>query len=324
MNNRVGDILAEKLVSVNLNDSVQATLEEAKNIRVEKIMVHDETGNFWVVSSWKLRLLDPNITLKQAYDEKKEIFEKVKTVSIDEEISKIISDLYELPGLIVIEEGKIKGFVSLADYLAEFEQKPLDIIKEKAKIKEGLVGIDLHESYLVGIDLPDANMRGADLSKADLSKANLRNANLTSANLSNGNLTDAKLVRAKLREANLKDAILINADLRNAELWYANLQDAQLQGAILRDAVLFRANLKSAKLENADLYNAGLMSANLEGADLSNADIRNANLKYATFDEKTKLSGIKINSITIDNLTESALKAEWDPEIKQYLKKKYG
>lgn len=321
MSNIVRDILTEELVLVDINDSVQEALKKVENIRTKNVAIQLPEGDFWITSSWNLRSLNPNITLQQTYNAKKEIFERVGTVSSDEEISRIITDLYELPGLIVFEEGNIKGFVSLTDFLG---QDPISIIKQKAKMKGGLAGIDLHESDLKGIDLRNADLRGANLSMADLSKAKLRGANLTGANLSGANLTDANLVRAKLDRATLKDTVLINADLRHAELWHADLEGAKLKGANLRETVLYVANLRSANLEGADLFDAGLMSAILEGADLNNANIRGANLKRARFDEKTNLRGAEVDNITIGNLTVSALEANWDPETKRIIREKYG
>lgn len=326
MDNRIEDILThkpEEIVSVDINNSVHDTLIKAKNIRADKIVVHDETtGDYWVIPSWKLWALDPNINFKQVYIENRKIFEKVKTISNKEDITKIIPELYGTPGLIVIKDEKIEGFISLTDFLEEFDRKPRSFLTQKAKIKGALAGVELHGSY-VGIDLRNGDLRGADLSKADLSGANLRGADLTGAILNSSILKDAKLVRAKLTGAKLIDSILTGADLRYAELWSVDLERANLEGAKLRDAVLYRANLKEANLKNADLLNAGLMSANFSGADLSNANLRQANLKFVIFDEKTNLTNIEIDSITIDNLTSSALKAKWPPEVQKILGEKF-
>lgn len=326
MDNRIEDILTEKLeglVSVDINNSVQDTLIKAKKIRADKIVVHDETmGDYWIISSWKLWALDPNITLKQVYSENRKIFEKVKTISNKEDITKIIPELYEIPGLIVIKDEKIKGFVSITDFLEEFDSKPRSFLTQQAKIKGALAGVGLHGSY-VGIDLRNGDLRGADLSEADLSEANLRGADLTGAILNGAILKNAKLVRAKLTGANLIQSILTGADLRHAELWSVDLERANLESANLSDAVLFRANLEKAILKDADLRNAGLISANLSGADLSNANLRMANLRSAIFDEKTNLTNVDVDSITIDNLKSSALKAKWPPEIQKILKEKY-
>ena len=329
MDNRIEDILTEKLeeiVSVDINNSVHNTLYKAKKIRADKIVVHDEImEDYWIISSWKLWALDPNITLKQVFSENRKIFENIKTISNIEEITKIIPELYEIPGLIIIENEKIKGFISsisFTDFLEELDIKPHSFLKQQAKIKGALAGVVLRGSY-VGIDLRNGDLRGVDLSKADLSEANLRGADLTGAILNGAILKNAKLVRAKLTGANLIQSILTGADLRHAELWSVDLERANLESANLSDAVLFRANLEKAILKDADLRNAGLISANLSGADLSNANLRQANLRSAIFDDKTNLTNVDLDSITIDNLPSSALKAKWPPEVQKILKEKF-
>ncbi|MBN1312177.1 MAG: pentapeptide repeat-containing protein [Anaerolineae bacterium] len=85
-----------------------------------------------------------------------------------------------------------------------------------------LMGENLSNKDLAGIDLSDAflsnaNLSGADLSGANLQGATLSKADLTNANLSGANLTDADLSKADLTGANLDDAILDGAVLSDAE-----------------------------------------------------------------------------------------------------------
>lgn len=127
------------------------------------------------------------------------------------------------------------------------------------------------ERAFAGINLNEANLSGADLSRADFSAANLSVANLSGANLSQTNLSKAKLNVAKLSGANLT-----NANLREAILNVANLTLADLTGADLSQASLVRA-----ELTRADLSGADLSRANLSGADLKDAKLRNANLTSA-------------------------------------------
>lgn len=323
MNIPIRTKLSEKLASVDLDASVQNAIETAKNMGATKIAVYDQKKNYWVISLWRLSPLDPKISFKQAYDEKKEIFEKVDTVSIDEEVAKVISKLYKFPGLIVIDGEKIIGFISLADF-SDFELKQIELSKKPSLTREqieqkvrteGLVGVDLRGANLIKANLSRADLRGVNLNGADLSKSNLWEADLTGADLSNANLTEAKLRFAKLNGAKLKNTILNGANLKNAQLWHSDLEKAKLEYADLTYAHLYNANLNLSNLKHAKLYNAGLMSAKLYGADLSNSDLRNANLKYAHFDEKTKLNDIEINDITIYNIT--------DEKIKKFLKEKY-
>jgi len=319
---------AEKVGFFNMNDLIGRALEEVKSISARKVALVDIMGEYWVVSSWRLQRFNPTISFKQAFLQKKDIFERAKAISDKNSSDEIISYLYKYSGLIVFEGEIVKGFVSLSDF-SESELKLLRNISINAKLenmakdKDGLLGISLHDSY-EGINLSGADLRGADLTQAIFIKANLTKAELSGSNLTNANFTEAKLVRAKFTDANLRNSILKNADLRNAELWRADLEGADLEGANLKDAVLFRANLKSANLKGADLSNAGLMSANLEGADLSNANIKQAKVDFVIFDENTNMSNVDIDSMVIDNLGETAMKAIWDPYIKEKLKEKFG
>lgn len=309
--------LSEKIINVELDDSVQKAIDIANSKGVRKIALFDRNKNYWVIPLWKLSLLNPNISLKKAYDEKKEIFEKVDTVQGSEEIAKVISKLYEFSGLIMMEGEEIIGFVSLADFSdielkqIKISEKPsltIDQIKQKANTEGGLVGVDLSGANLSGADLRKTNLKGVNLSGADLGDANLWSADLTGANLSNANLIKANLKYANLSGTILYKTKLNEADMKHAQLWYADLEEAQLEKADLTDAVLFNANLKLANLRHANLKDAGLMNAKFYGADLSYANIIGANLKYALFDEKTKLNDIKKNYITIQNITDERVK----------------
>lgn len=124
-------------------------------------------------------------------------------------------------------------------------------------------------SYLVGVELPNADLQGANLEWAMLRRANLQEADLEGANLQG-----AILVGANLREAILHEAILHEANLREAKLSKANLREAILSAANLQKATLSAANLREANLSGANLQEANLKQANFEEADLSYADIR--------------------------------------------------
>ena len=164
---------------------------------------------------------------------------------------------------------------------------------------------DLRRAKLSNSDLSDANLSGADLSGADLRIANLSGADLRIANLSGANLSGADLRIANLSGVNLSGAYLSVADLRianlsGADLIDANLIDANLSGADLIDAnlsgaYLIDANLSGAYLIDAYLIDADLSRANLSGADLSRANLSGANVKRARFSSVLK-SGITENS----------------------------
>jgi len=168
----------------------------------------------------------------------------------------------------------------------------------KTEVMEVLVEAELVQSVegrgplirLGGVNLSDANLNDADLSRVVLSDANLSGvvlsdadlsgANLSNANLSGANLSGAKVSRADLSNASLNGANLSWTDLSDADLSYTILSEANLSYANLSEASLFSANLSEANLSFAvlsdatDLFDATLSGANLSGAKVSRANLR--------------------------------------------------
>ena len=89
------------------------------------------------------------------------------------------------------------------------------------------------QPHLRGVDLIEANLSGADLSRVDFFEADLRRANLACANLFEADLSKACLIEADLLEADLTEAFLINADLTEANLFGAVLSRANFIGTNL-------------------------------------------------------------------------------------------
>jgi len=107
----------------------------------------------------------------------------------------------------------------------------------------------------INIDLSQADLYKADLSKtnfleADLSGADLRRTNLCMANLSHANLTRTNFYRADLSRTNLSEAKLHNNDLR-----WAILSDVDLRGAELVGCSIYAISAWSIKLENTKQTN---------------------------------------------------------------------
>jgi uncharacterized protein YjbI with pentapeptide repeats len=113
-----------------------------------------------------------------------------------------------------------------------------------------LIGTDLSDFQLAGLQWP-----AAALAEKCLAGANLRDAHLPGANLHRTDLHNAVLRRANLSRANLQDANLSEADLRMANLHGADLRGAVLQRAQLDDSILIGADLRDADLEGATLQN---------------------------------------------------------------------
>ncbi len=99
---------------------------------------------------------------------------------------------------------------------------------------------DLSGTYLRGIWITKADLRGIDFSDADLfdsllSEANLIEAKLVGANLNGTNLFKASLSRASLAAANMCDTLLSGADLSGCDFFKATLSGAFLAGAKLTE-----------------------------------------------------------------------------------------
>jgi uncharacterized protein YjbI with pentapeptide repeats len=144
-----------------------------------------------------------------------------------------------------------------------------------------LKGADLSKAFLSGINLSQADLRWANLSEADLSGASLRRANLQGANLSRATARGTELQQADLRGADLKNANFIGADLRGADLRCVNFGQVNFIDAILKDADLSQTDLRHANLAGAKPYGADFHRADLRGTNLNMADLRHANLSEA-------------------------------------------
>jgi uncharacterized protein YjbI with pentapeptide repeats len=75
-----------------------------------------------------------------------------------------------------------------------------------------LAGIDLRDTYLLGINMHGADLRNTNLSDTKLNFANLDSANLAGANLQASDLHNVSLAGANLAGANLKDTVGLTTD----------------------------------------------------------------------------------------------------------------
>lgn len=160
---------------------------------------------------------------------------------------------------------------------------------------------------LVGIDFSPPNNSASDYLSDDslgafLEGVDLRQAMLERANMSRAVLFGADLSGADLRQANLSKAILNIANLSKADLVKVDLSHACLLCTNLSGAVLADANLSNAFLRFANMRGANMRGANLDGADLDYADFRGvenltqSQLTKACGNKKTKLpEGLTIN-----------------------------
>ncbi|WP_280784928.1 pentapeptide repeat-containing protein [Rhodococcus opacus] len=142
-----------------------------------------------------------------------------------------------------------------------------------------------------GVDLIEANMRGAQLPGCDLAHARLWEADLTDADMTQTNLITAELTKAILVRAKLVGAVMCHRSA-DGDLSYAKFDGADLTEADLKYAVIGPVNLSGANLSAADLRYAYIGAADLSTADLSGADLRHTDLGAA------QLTGIKYDDAT--------------------------
>jgi hypothetical protein len=169
-----------------------------------------------------------------------------------------------------------------------------------AKLKEGVDAWNQCKSLIPAVDLGEADLSGANLSRANLSRADLYAANLSDADLSRAILAGANLSRVHLSRANLTGANLMDAYLRDTNLSWANLNAANLSDADLSRAILAGANLHEANLAGAYLHGANLRHANLSGANLVGANLVAVSFVETNL-EGADLTGCRIYGISVWN-----------------------
>lgn len=113
----------------------------------------------------------------------------------------------------------------------------IDALHELNEDHVPLVGVDVSDAFLQGVQLPAADLRrstlsSADMRTADLSRADLEQSDLKFTNLRNANLQGADLSGCFLGDADLTSAVLSYANLAGANLDRADLRDADLQGIL--------------------------------------------------------------------------------------------
>ncbi|MBP0001791.1 MAG: pentapeptide repeat-containing protein [Cyanobacteria bacterium SID2] len=175
-----------------------------------------------------------------------------------------------------------------------------ELLTKYAKGVRRFIGVNLSEANLSQASLSRINLRNACLSVANLSGANLERANLKGAKLNVAKLSSSNLRGANLRDADLNVANLIRADLTGADLFQASLIRTEMLRADLSGADLRGANLSGAMLKEAKLPRANFLGANLSEVDLSYAQLQGANLEQATF-RRTNLRWADLSGASLRN-----------------------
>lgn len=153
------------------------------------------------------------------------------------------------------------------------------------KVREQIRGAIVHrtgrcaaETFLVGVQLQNANLFLADLRCTDLFGANFERADLLRVNFERARIVKAKLKKAILWYATLSNANLQDSELDGADFSFAELEGVKFQGSDLRGTILYNANISGANLIGA--MNLTQKQLDAACADLGNPPILSDDLKW--------------------------------------------
>jgi hypothetical protein len=124
----------------------------------------------------------------------------------------------------------------------------IDALEQLNADQVPLVGVDLSDAFLYGIQLAYGRLARSTFDSADLRGCSFESATLTYATFDKANLRDCNLKHAKLTHANLENADLTGADLSAADLAGASLDLADFRNTDLSGVKL--ASAASARLAN--------------------------------------------------------------------------
>lgn len=188
-------------------------------------------------------------------------------------------------------------------------------------------GLDMHEADLRGARMDDVSAPWCDLTGANLEGVSARAANLQGAKLDRANLRGANLVGsefeaaqeldgerekpASLRGADLTCADLTGVDLSGAALVATRLARASMKGAelsdcegrdaVFRSALMDGARLDGSRLEGADLHEVSLQGASLVGARIVSCELASAKLVRADLtDDPSSVAGTFFRAVPGD------------------------
>lgn len=151
-------------------------------------------------------------------------------------------------------------------------QRHLDYLKQ---------GVELWNRWRDDYAEIQPDLMGANLSQAELAGVNLSKSTLMGTNFGGANLQHANLSQSSLRGVNLMCANLRGANLSRTNLWDAHLGNQNVGYAHLAQANLSYSELGGVDFGQTNLYNANLTGAELGGVNMSNADLTRADFTGA-------------------------------------------
>lgn len=176
-----------------------------------------------------------------------------------------------------------------------------------------LAGADLTGANLAGIALSNFNLDGATLAGADLTGARLNDGSLKSVDARSLDAQRVTITRVDLASSNYSGSDFASAVLTDVSFGFADLTDADftratMTGTNFNDAVVARAVFDQALMSSTELFRASAPNASFnladvrwsrfDDADLTRATLATALLAGATLD-RTNLDGADLSGATL-------------------------
>ncbi|MCS4277570.1 uncharacterized protein YjbI with pentapeptide repeats [Mycetocola sp. BIGb0189] len=161
-----------------------------------------------------------------------------------------------------------------------------------------LVGANLGELRVAGVNLENANLRDADLCGIDLVGANLKGANLGNSNLTRANLANADLRGAYFYPKWCQKLSLEKANLSGMELWFFTLDAVRLHGSDCGNAKFYQGELSRVSFSSANLTSTVFDGCELKTVDFTRAKLQGTEFTDCNFTD-VSFEGASLKDVTL-------------------------
>lgn len=132
----------------------------------------------------------------------------------------------------------------------------IDALRELNDDRVALIGVDVADAYLEGLQLEKAQARRANFSSTDLRYARFKGAHLEQSVFLSANLRGADLSECNLADSQFDDADMVGASLARADVAGISLQRADLRGVDLSQIKNWRQIKAISQANIFDIKNA--------------------------------------------------------------------
>ena len=148
---------------------------------------------------------------------------------------------------------------------------------------EDLTDCVLRGRTIVGLDLFQADLRGVDLSGATIRDTNLNNADLRGANLRGATFVNGSAIDAAFADGDLNGASFTNFDLSRSDLSNTDLRNVRFESVSFSFAGVRNANFRGATFIGTNFNDADLRGSNFSGNDLQRVEFVRSKIEGTNF-----------------------------------------